>query len=213
MTFSPMAPCTAPLRFARSFAVRFVVTLTVAFALAAVPGGCAAGDKSKSSGGASGKAAGKSKSASGASDAAVSGTPFKGDVTTSDPCGNRLHDLCGSLLLYYAVNQRLPARAEELADIGGPASSARLVCPVSKQPYVYNPKGLLAPDTRSLIILYDAAPSHDGRRRAISIVEPQRDNDALVAKVVTLPDVFFNRPAATPPPPEPTPMPPPAPTP
>jgi hypothetical protein len=168
----------------RQSALRIAVA---SLTLTALLCGCA-GDKSKSP-------ADQSRSAT---RPATAGAPFTGDVTTSDPCGNRLHDLCGSLLLYYAIHQRLPQRAEELAQVGGPADAASLACPVSNQAYVYNPKGLLAPDTRSLVILYDPSPSHDGRRRAISIVEPQRDNDALVAKVVTLPDVFFQRPAATP---------------
>jgi len=158
-----------------------------------LPCGCAGPKKSGTSSSSSSPSSSQTKVAATSPASATGGKPFTGDITTTDPCANRLHDLAGSLLLYYAVKRKLPERAEELEQIGGPAGAGSLVCPVSNQPYVYNPKGVLSPDTKSRLILYDAAPSHAGRRWAISIVEPKAASDALVAKVVLVPDAAFPR--------------------
>lgn len=109
----------------------------------------------------------------------------------TDPCANRLHDLAGSLLLYHATNYRLPSRLTDLEQITGPLAPATLECPVSEGPYVYNPDGLLSPDTKSLLIVYDSTPTHAGRRHAISIVAPTGPTDALVTKIISLPDQAF----------------------
>ena len=164
------------------------VTVAVLAAMLLATGGCAAAKKTT-------PAPGKSSTTRPATAKADAAAPFTGDVTITDPCANRLHDLAGSLLLYYAVHRRLPEQIAELDQIAGPAAPGALVCPVSGQPYIYNPRGLLSPDTKSQIVLYDPAPSHAGRRWAISIVEPAGDSDALVTKVVLLPDAIFRPPA------------------
>ena len=164
------------------------VRVAVLAAMLLAAGGCAAAKKTTPP---RGKAS-TTRPATAKVDAAA---PLSGGVTITDPCANRLHDLAGSLLLYYAVHRRLPEQIAELDQIAGPTARGALACPVSGQPYIYNPRGLLAPDTKSQIVLYDPAPSHAGRRWAVSIVEPTGDSDALVTKVVLLPDALFRPPA------------------
>lgn len=164
------------------------VTVAVLAAVLLATSGCAGTKKTT-------PARGKSSTTRPATAKVDAAAPFTGDVTITDPCANRLHDLAGSLLLFYAVHRRLPEQIAELDQIAGPAAPGALVCPVSGQPYIYNSRGLLSPDTKSQIILYDPAPSHAGRRWAISIVEPTGDSDALVTQVVLLPDPIFRPPA------------------
>lgn len=117
------------------------------------------------------------------------------DVT--DPCAMQMHDLCGALLLYYLQHSDLPPTLQDLSAPGrdGPVG---LTCPVSQRPYVYNPGGILEPQRQSRIVVYDAAPSHDGMRWAIRIREPV-PGQPLVAQVVRLPESLFllRPPAAT----------------
>lgn len=117
-------------------------------------------------------------------------TPAGPSINT-DPCATRMHDLCGPLLLYYLTNRRLPERLEELSTMLGADGTAPIACPVSNRPYVYNPDGLLMPETRSRVVIYDPAPSHYGIRWGVSIVEPQEPTGALVAKVIALPESTF----------------------
>jgi hypothetical protein len=118
-------------------------------------------------------------------------------LTINDPCPARLHDICGPLLLYYATNYHLPARVEELQRIPGFESVGPYVCPVSKQPYVYDAKGIVGPNIVQRAVIYDAAPSHGGYRWAI-VVEEANGNDPLIAKVVAWPESRFAKPAAAP---------------
>jgi hypothetical protein len=111
-------------------------------------------------------------------------------ITNTDPCASRLHDICEPLLLYYIKHDQLPGRLEELREIPG-FEKLELICPVSKKPYLYNPIGITTSESRARIICYDAAPSHSGMRWAISIIEPQQENGALVTKVIALPESHF----------------------
>jgi hypothetical protein len=110
-----------------------------------------------------------------------------------DPCAMRLHDLCAPLLLYFARYQSLPAKPDDLAQISGFDVPA-ITCPVTSKAYLYNPHGPSGPDPGSRIILYDAAP-HDGRRWGIAVTEPA-PGQALVAKVIVVPESIFTRPAS-----------------
>jgi hypothetical protein len=111
-------------------------------------------------------------------------------ILTADPCANRLHDICGALLLYYAVYHQLPGQLNELSRVPGFEHVNDFTCPISKKPYIYNPTGMLDIERNTRIIIYDPAPSHRGTRWAISVVEP-RGNEALVTKVVGLPENWF----------------------
>jgi len=122
--------------------------------------------------------------------AAATGEPAK--LSNTDPCAMRMHDLCGGLLLYFAQHQDLPSKLEDLATIPGldAPGGAAFVCPESAKPYVYSIDGMMEPERRSRIILYDPEPSHLNMRWAIRIQEPQA-GEALVARVVALPESRF----------------------
>jgi hypothetical protein len=103
-----------------------------------------------------------------------------------DPCAERLHDICGRLLLYYRGNGKLPVA---LADMKGLDSGALppLVCPLSDKPYIYRKDGLRVTGRPGLLVLYDAEPVHSGMRWGIS-VETASEGQPLTGRVVLLPD-------------------------
>jgi len=111
-------------------------------------------------------------------------------ISNTDPCAMRLHDICEPLLLYYVMNHKLPDRLEDLRQMPDSAN-LELTCPVSHKKYLYNPVGLLDTESKSRVILYDPAPSHSGMRWAVSIIEPQQENGPLVTKVIALPESHF----------------------
>ena len=105
--------------------------------------------------------------------------------SNTDPCAMRMHDICAPLLLYFGRYQQLPEHIDELAQVPG-VEVPELVCPVSKQKYIYNPNGPTGPNPGTRIILYDATPAHAGHRWGIEVREPT-PGQALVAKVVVMP--------------------------
>ena len=109
----------------------------------------------------------------------------------TDACAERLHALCGPLLYYYAVNRRLPERLDELRDLAGLDPAAEFSCPVSGQPYIYNPHGLPRGEKPGFLILYDAQPSHSGLRWAVMVEPPKNPSEPLVPKVVAEPEILF----------------------
>lgn len=113
-----------------------------------------------------------------------------GRLSNTDACAMRLHDLCGSLLLYYADHGRLPGTLGELEPTAELNPVLTLTCPVSGKPYIYDSAGIDAGDGTGRIIVYDAEASHLGMRWAIKIGE-LRGGKPLVARVVGLPEVFF----------------------
>ena len=84
------------------------------------------------------------------------------DITQSDPCATRMHDISGVLLMYYAVNRQLPEKLAELQPIAD--VPLEFTCPLSHLQYVYIPQGLRAEGKSKAIILHDAAASHGGTR-------------------------------------------------
>lgn len=109
-------------------------------------------------------------------------------IGNTDACATRLHDICGAFLLYISQRNDLPASLAELAKV----SDEELIfsCPVSNQPYVYAPAGVLLPEHQARIILYDPAPSHLGYREAIVIADPVPGQVPLT-KIIALPESFF----------------------
>jgi hypothetical protein len=103
-----------------------------------------------------------------------------------DPCAERLHDLCGHLLLYASLHGQLP---ERLADLKRVSTDPLPVptCPVSGMPYVYNPEGLAVPGRPGRLVLYDAAPSHCGMRWGI-LADAAAEGQPLTARVILLPE-------------------------
>ena len=156
--------------------------------------GCAGGESKKSA-----KPSMIPSPASEPSDAGSSRSPLasesSGRLTINDPCPKRLHDLCGPLLLYYAINQRLPESIDELQRVPGFESVGPNTCPVSKEPYVYNPKGIRSANISQFAVIYDAAPTHSGYRWAIVVEEP-KGNAALQAKVVAWAESRFPKTSA-----------------
>jgi hypothetical protein len=111
-------------------------------------------------------------------------------ISNTDPCAERLHDICEPLLRYYLENQELPPNLETLRQMKGFAS-LELTCPVTKRPYLYNPVGVQNAVNKQRILIYDPAPVHAGMRWAVVIVSPEGDR-ALVTKVVALAESNFS---------------------
>lgn len=127
----------------------------------------------------------------------ASPTPGRGPtapISATDPCATRLHDLCGPLLQYYALNRRLPDRLDELQALAGPDPAIAFDCPVSGRAYVYVPGGFAWGDKPGFIVLHDAEPSHSGFRWAVVVEEP-RGAQPLVTRVVAVPEPLFLSPA------------------
>ena len=123
--------------------------------------------------------------------AAVDDAPVGGDLSNTDPCAARLHDLAGQLLLFYRFRGRLPDALDQLKDLDfAGLDTPPLICPKTNIPYVYNPSGIYLPETKTYVIVYDNGPYHAGFRWAITVREPG-DDGVLVTKVVPLPERFF----------------------
>ena len=103
-----------------------------------------------------------------------------------DPCADRLHEICGDLLLYYSAGGTLPKGLADLKSVSsGPLPP--LVCPVSGKPYVYNPVGLPVAGRRGRLVIYDAEPSHSGKRCAI-LADVGAEDKPLSARVILVPE-------------------------
>jgi hypothetical protein len=113
-----------------------------------------------------------------------------------DPCVNRLHDLCGPLLLYYKVKRQLPQHLEDLGKVY-PGPLPPLVCPASNKPYVYDRDGLEIPDSTWRIVVYDPEPSHYGKRRVI-LMDPASPGHPIEARTELVPEgpIFHPVPSA-----------------
>src|SRR5213080_3604285 len=95
--------------------------------------------------------------------------------SNTDPCAIRLHEFCAPLLLYFATNHQLPPDVATLKSIPGFADAGPFECPLSHQPYLYDPNGLPAPDPNARVIIYDATPVHNGMRWTIAVMIPHGD--------------------------------------
>ena len=109
--------------------------------------------------------------------------------SSKDPCPELLHDIGGSLLLYYYQNKRLPPALDDLKATSVPGPKITTLCPDSHKPYVYVPDGLTLPDVRGRILVYDAQPTR-GWRWTIIMPEVAPPN-APVVKVVAVPESRF----------------------
>ncbi|MDY7010196.1 MAG: hypothetical protein SVV80_05515 [Planctomycetota bacterium] len=116
----------------------------------------------------------------------TSAPPTQSPSAKIDPCAERLHDVCGQLLLYHSIHKRLPQKLDEMKtmDIG---YMPQLICPVSGKPYVYNPEGLRIPGRTGRLVLYDAIACHSGMRWGI-LVEDPANGKPLTARVILLPE-------------------------
>ena len=110
------------------------------------------------------------------------------DLIAEDPCAARLHDIAGTMLLYYALHKRLPAELDQLhglADV-----ELAFTCPTSGRPYVYVPSGLSYPGKEERLVLHDAAPAHDGARWGILAAPPRGKRPAATWAVRLTDNVF-----------------------
>lgn len=106
-----------------------------------------------------------------------------------DACAERLHDICGHLLLYHSVRKKLPPTLEELKSTGD-VPLPPLVCPASGKAYIYDPAGLASPKRKGRLVMYDPEPSHSGMRWAI-MVGTTADGTNVTARVILLPESEF----------------------
>jgi hypothetical protein len=113
-------------------------------------------------------------------------------ITNTDPCATRLHELCGPLLLYYSLQRRLPEKIEELGQVPGFEGVREFTCPVSGRPYIYNSAGIAGLEPASRVVIYDPLPSHSGIRWAVAVQIPGEDQP-LITKVIGLPEAKFAR--------------------
>jgi hypothetical protein len=103
-----------------------------------------------------------------------------------DPCADRLHEISGRLLLYYSVAGKMPATLPDMKGVDSEPLPP-LVCPVSGKPYVYNPVGLPIAGRRGRLVIYDAEPSHSGKRCAI-LADVGAEDKPLSARVILVPE-------------------------
>jgi len=111
----------------------------------------------------------------------------------TDPCAQRLHELCGTLLLYYNTHHALPPTLAALAQAPGAKDAGDLACPASGQPYVYIPAGVPVDPPPSRVVLFDPTPAHGersggGKRFAIVIQPPSQPAGVLQARVIAIPE-------------------------
>lgn len=105
-------------------------------------------------------------------------------------CADNLQEICGLLAQYHILYHHLPQRLEELVPLndGKPLS---LTCSVSGKPYVYVSAGLLSPNDRRILMVYDAEPAHAGMRNGI-VASPPDATHAASFFVIQLTSVSFS---------------------
>jgi len=104
----------------------------------------------------------------------------------------RLHEVCGTLLLYYNTHHDLPPTLPALAKAPGAADAGELACPASHQPYVYIPAGVPVDPPPSRVVLFDPTPAHANKRFAIVIQPPPQPGGVLQARVIAIPESKAN---------------------
>lgn len=120
------------------------------------------------------------------------------DPIEFDVCIERLHDIEGHLLMYYAVNKQLPQTLGDLRRSRFSETVLDLTCPVSREAYIYNRQGLTLPNREGRLIIYDTKPCHNGSRWAI-LLEPMQPGQPLLLRILRVPEtaVQWNAPATT----------------
>jgi hypothetical protein len=112
-------------------------------------------------------------------------TPSPHEDTLTDPCADRLHDLCGRLLLYYSLRGEMPESLDDLASVDT-APMPPLVCPASGWAYAYNKDGLVLRGVPGRILVYDAVPAHGGMRWCI-VADAAEPDQPLAARILQVP--------------------------
>ena len=121
----------------------------------------------------------------------AAGAPVKVEqAVESDPCAERLHEISGALLEYYAIKRRMPNALEELqamADIDRPLN---FTCPKTGKPYGYAPDGLSSTQDDREAVVYDAAAHAGGERWVILMRRPSGRQTAALWVVPMAGPVF-----------------------
>ena len=118
-------------------------------------------------------------------------TPRPGVGSLTDPCPERLHEIAGPLLLYYATYQRLPPTLAALREVA-PEEMPPPICPISQQPYAYRPEGLQLPGVPGNVIVYQPKKDPSGIRWAIVLGAPS-PSQPLVPQVLPIPESAFDK--------------------
>jgi len=96
-------------------------------------------------------------------------------LAATDPCATRLHDISGTMLMYYLLNKKLPERLDLLRPLADAGTELNFTCPASGKPYIYAPGDTAVPVSERRLVLYDATPAHHGLRWGIVAAPAQGD--------------------------------------
>jgi hypothetical protein len=106
-------------------------------------------------------------------------------LAATDPCALRMDDIRVAMLQYLHAHDRLPEKIEDLQQFAEPGTQLQFTCPASGKAYVYVPAGLTVPGKDQRLVLYDAAPAHEGQRWSVMLAPPQ-DGRALITWIAPL---------------------------
>jgi hypothetical protein len=178
-----MSPSSSRSAAPRGWTVPYVA---LAMALSVLVAGCAAkspGSQTKAPG-----AARHRKATAGAAARPPAPDPSQ---AAADSCEERLHNVSGLLLLYYALNHRLPETLEELAPLAEADTELRLTCPTTGQPFVYVPGGMFAPNTDQRLIIYEQSAAHRGLRWVVVVAPPPQPGQPPSTRVIPFSEERF----------------------
>jgi hypothetical protein len=152
----------------------------LAAAAATLALGCQGKPSSQSAGG----ARGRQVRVTGGGARGASADDIFGDSKSS---AERLHDLSGPLLLYYAIHRRLPETLEDLASVADADRTPEFTSPASGKRLVYTPSAVPPPGQDRRLVLYDPTPTGARTYWAILMGYPRGDQPAATW-VVELPE-------------------------
>ena len=108
-----------------------------------------------------------------------------------NPSASRLHDICGEILLYFAVNREMPKTLSDLQSVMDTEVQLDTTSPTSHQPYVYAPQGLIGVGHAKRIIIYDPVPLPSGKRWCVFSADAA-PGQAQSLEVVLTPESVFH---------------------
>lgn len=117
----------------------------------------------------------------------ASATPGKVPAFDVDDCAARMQTLEGQLMMYYFKYQKLPMALDELRSVADPGEEVPVSCPVSHQPYIYNPAGLVFGTDVRRLVAYDASPAHSGTRWGI-LFGQAKGREPVNMQVIQIPE-------------------------
>jgi len=115
-----------------------------------------------------------------------------GQFADVDSCAGRLQDIGGQLVLYYSLYNQLPARLDDLRAAASVGEVSDYACPVSHEPYVYVPGGLVRPGDERRLYLFDASPAHGGMRWGL-VFAPKHGRQPPLADVIKIPEPWMKQ--------------------